>query len=87
MRVAINVAFLAERSEGLATYARSVIEDLSQSGHKAFVSAPERVELDGDGLAKWRRTPSSLRAEAGARAKQCPDSLSVGTLYRVGIET
>lgn len=68
MRIAINAAFLGGRSEGLATYARSVIEDLSLSGHETYIYAPERMELGRDGHTKWRRTPRSLRAEAGTMA-------------------
>lgn len=66
MRIAINAAFLGGRSEGLATYARSVIEDLSHSGYETFVYTSERMELGGNGRTKWRPTPASLRAETGA---------------------
>jgi glycosyltransferase involved in cell wall biosynthesis len=65
VRIAINAAFLGGREEGIATYARSVIDDLSRSGHETFVYTSERMELGGNGLTKWRRTSSSLRAEAG----------------------
>lgn len=66
MRIAINAAFLGARPSGLDTYARSVIDTLSRSGHETFIYTPERMGGNGNGMTKWRRTPSSLRAESGA---------------------
>lgn len=68
MRIAINAAFLGGREEGLSTYAWSVIGRLAYSGHEIFVytSDDERVNGNGNGRVRWRRTPVFLRAAAGS---------------------
>lgn len=65
MRIAINAAFLSGSFDGLSTYARSVIEDLSHSGNEVLVYASERPDLNGNGMSRWRSTPSMVRADKG----------------------
>ena len=65
MRIAINAAFLSGSFDGLSTYARSAIEDLSHSGDEVLVYASEKPDLNGNGRSKWRSTPSMVRAEKG----------------------
>lgn len=66
MRIAINAAFLGGRAEGTATYTRQVIGHLARSGHETLIYSSERPDVNGKGLARWRPTPASLRAEAGS---------------------
>lgn len=66
MRIGINAAFLSGSFDGLSTYTRSAIEELSHSGDEVLVYASEKPELNGNGLSKWRMTPSIVRAEKGA---------------------
>lgn len=67
VRIAVNAAFLGGRSEGLDTYARSVIADLMHSEHKILVYSSERMGTNGNGNSRWRRTSKTLRAVAGTR--------------------
>lgn len=65
MRIAINAAFLGGGFDGLSTYTRSVVDELSGSESEVFVYTSEPNSLNGNGRAKWRPTPAAIRAERG----------------------
>ncbi|HET9177844.1 MAG TPA: glycosyltransferase family 1 protein [Terriglobia bacterium] len=65
MRIGINAAFLGGRSDGLTTYTRSIIGELSASGHEVLVYTSDELESHWAGNATRRRIPSPLRAGNG----------------------
>jgi glycosyltransferase involved in cell wall biosynthesis len=67
LQIGVNAAFLGGRSEGLDTYSRSVIADLSHSRHKILVYSSESLSTNGNGNVRWLRTSAALRAVEGMR--------------------
>lgn len=65
MRIGINAAFLGRKLDGLSTYTRAVVEDLSCNGDEVLVYTSKPLKMKGNGLTRWRRTPSSIGSENG----------------------
>ncbi len=66
MRIAVNSAFLGDRSGGLTTYSLSVIDHLCQCGEEVIVYAPDCVKLNGHPPTSKRNTPTALCGSAGS---------------------